>query len=56
MARLPRIDLAGIPQHVIQCGDNRSVCFFAEADYAFYLECLNKASVRPSKAGRPRVT
>jgi putative transposase len=46
MARLPRIDLAGIPQHVIQRGNNRSVCFFAEADYAFYLECLNKASVR----------
>lgn len=44
MARLPRLDLAGIPQHVIQRGNNRSVCFFAEADYAFYLECLNKAS------------
>jgi putative transposase len=46
MARLPRIELAGIPQHVIQRGNNRSVCFFAEDDYAFYLECLNKASVK----------
>ena len=46
MARLPRIELAGVPQHVIQRGNNRAVCFFAEADYAFYLECLNKASVK----------
>lgn len=46
MARLPRIELAGIPQHVVQRGNNRSVCFFAESDYAFYLECLGKASVK----------
>jgi GTP-binding protein LepA len=31
MARLPRIDLAGIPQHVIQRGNNRSACFFQGA-------------------------
>jgi putative transposase len=46
MARLPRIDLAGIPQHVIQRGNNRSACFFADADYAFYLECLSRAAAR----------
>ena len=41
--RLPRINLAGVPQHVIQRGNNRSVCFFEEADYEFYLKCLRKA-------------
>lgn len=30
----------GIPQHVIQRGNNRGVCFFAEADYQFYRQCL----------------
>ncbi|GLX78747.1 hypothetical protein tinsulaeT_20870 [Thalassotalea insulae] len=33
MARLSRLNLANIPQHVIQRGNNRSACFFAEADY-----------------------
>jgi putative transposase len=46
MARLPRIELAGIPQHVVQRGNNRSVCFFAETDFAYYLECLDRASVK----------
>ena len=44
MARLPRIDMLGIPQHLIQRGNNRGVCFFADEDYVFYLECLNKAA------------
>lgn len=44
MARLPRIDMAGVPAHVIQRGNNRAACFFAEADYAYYLECLKKAA------------
>ena len=43
MARLPRIDLPGQPQHVIQCGNNRSVIFVADEDYQFYLEKLNAA-------------
>ena len=40
MARQPRFVLPGHPQHVIQRGNNRSVIFGAEADYAFYLEKL----------------
>jgi putative transposase len=28
MARLPRLNLAGIPQHVVQRGNNRQVSFF----------------------------
>lgn len=44
MARLPRVDLPGIPQHVVQRGNNRSACFFDDGDYRFYLECLRNAA------------
>ena len=43
MARLPRFDLPGQPQHIIQRGNNRSVIFVADEDYLFYLENLNAA-------------
>jgi putative transposase len=33
----------GIPCHVIQRGNNRDACFFAENDYRFYLDCLRDA-------------
>ena len=38
MARKPRFNLIGVPQHVIQRGNNREACFYAEEDYRFYLE------------------
>jgi putative transposase len=44
MARLPRLYMAGCPQHIVQRGNNRQVCFFADEDYAFYLDKLYKAS------------
>lgn len=44
MARLPRIDLPGIPQHVVQRGNDRQACFAAEADYLRYLQELREAS------------
>jgi putative transposase len=44
MARLPRIDLAGVPQHVLQRGNNRHPCFFDVADYTFYLDALRCAA------------
>ncbi len=44
MARLPRLSLASIPQHVIQRGNNRQACFYADEDYCFYLECLGEAA------------
>lgn len=46
MPRKPRMYLAGIPCHVIQRGNNRSACFFAEHDYLFYLDCLHDACRR----------
>lgn len=44
MARLPRYILPGVPQHVIQRGNNRSLIFYNEKDYLFYLEKMLQAS------------
>ena len=44
MPRKPRFNLIGIPQHVIQRGNNREPCFFAEADYHRYLDDLKEAT------------
>ena len=43
MARLPRFNLPGQPQHVIVRGNNREPIFYAEADYLFYLAKLRQA-------------
>ncbi len=43
MARQPRIDVAGFPQHIIQRGHNRSDCFFQDDDYRQYLDFLAAA-------------
>ena len=40
MPRKPRSYLPDIPAHVVQRGNNRNACFFADDDYRFYLECL----------------
>ena len=44
MPRKPRFNFIGIPQHVIQRGNNREPCFFAEQDYRRYLEDLAKSA------------
>lgn len=46
MARLPRLNIPGVPQHVVQRGNNRQACFFADKGYQFYLECLQTAAQR----------
>jgi putative transposase len=38
MAGLPRLSIAGCPQHIIQRGNNRQACFFAEQDYTVYID------------------
>lgn len=40
MPRRARVLMPGVPLHLIQRGNNRSVCFFSEDDYLFYLELL----------------
>jgi putative transposase len=43
MPRKPRFTLPGVPQHVIQRGNNRDPCFFASEDYSRYLQDLAHA-------------
>ncbi len=43
MARLPRFDLPGIPQHIVQRGNNRLPCFLDDADRARYRQLLREA-------------
>jgi putative transposase len=42
VARLPRLNLPGIAQHVVQRGNNRQVSFFVEQDYTVYLDKLKE--------------
>jgi putative transposase len=42
MPRRARLSIPGIPWHIIQRGNNRSVCFHAEDDFQFYLHYLNE--------------
>ncbi|MDU9049764.1 MAG: transposase [Candidatus Electrothrix sp. Rat3] len=44
MPRRSRIIVPGVPLHIIQRGNNRQSCFFADEDYQFYLEWLRKYS------------
>ena len=44
MARLKRICPPGIPQHIIQRGNNRQVCFASEDDFTVYAHWLVEAS------------
>jgi len=43
MARLPRLDLAGIPQHIVQRGNNRLPCFLVDEDRRLYRQLLREA-------------
>lgn len=46
MPRQPRLDIAGVPQHIIQRGHNRQPCFLGESDNLRYLEDLRVLSGR----------
>ena len=46
MPRRARIRFAGIPQHVIQRGNNRAACFFADEDNRTYLDSLQQGAKR----------
>jgi putative transposase len=43
MARQPRFDLPGIPQHIVQRGNNRLPCFLDDSDRQRYLHLLREA-------------
>jgi putative transposase len=42
MPRRPRLVLPHIPQHIIQRGNNRTACFYADEDYVNYLDWLKE--------------
>ena len=46
MARKPRFIFPGVPQHIVQRGNNRKSCFFSTDDYLYYLQELKKAASR----------
>lgn len=45
MPRRPRLCIPGMPFHVVQRGNNRSICFGAIADYERYLALLHDRSI-----------
>ncbi|MHB1374729.1 MAG: transposase [Thauera sp.] len=46
MARQPRLVIPGLPQHVIQRGNNRQAIFAAERDYLLFLDLLQASAER----------
>ena len=46
MPRHARLRAAGLPLHVIQRGNNRTACFYADRDYALYLQHLEELARR----------
>lgn len=43
MARQKRLNIPGVPQHVVQRGNNRQPCFHNDADCQRFLEILHRA-------------
>ena len=46
MARQPRLDLPGVPQHVVQRGVDRQPCFASDDDYLQYRQELGEAALK----------
>ena len=46
MPRQPRLDVAYIPQHVVQRGNDRQPCFFNDIDRVRYLQELREIALR----------
>lgn len=46
MPRRPRLSLPGVPLHLIQRGNNRGACFYADEDYSYYLDHLAEQATK----------
>lgn len=46
MPRKPRLDLPGIPQHIVQRGNDRQPCFFTDIDRIRYLDELREITLQ----------
>lgn len=53
MARLPRLDIPGIPQHVVQHCNDRQTCSPDTCDYVCYLQELGAAALKQGRAIMP---
>jgi putative transposase len=51
MVRLPRFAPLGIPQHIVQRGKNRQVCFASDEDMAAYSHWLCKRDYKRDYKG-----
>jgi hypothetical protein len=49
MPRQPRLDLAGVPQHIVQRGNDRQPCFFQDIDHVRYLDELREICLREKR-------
>ena len=43
MPRSPRLDVPGLPVHIVQRGNDRQACFLEDSDYSFFLHVLQEA-------------
>jgi hypothetical protein len=55
MARVPRIDVPDIAQHVVQRGNDRQPCFVALGDYAGYFCELAEAMEKGPTTRLPKL-
>jgi putative transposase len=46
MPRRARLSLPDVPLHIIQRGNNRQACFFADEDYRIYLGWLEEYAAK----------
>jgi putative transposase len=46
MPRRPRLSLPNVPLHIIQRGNNRQACFYADEDYKFYIGWLTEYAAK----------
>jgi putative transposase len=46
MPRQPRPVLPEVPLHIVQRGNNRTPCFFGDADYLVYLDLLRQSAAQ----------
>jgi len=46
MPRRLRLQVTGLPVHITKRGNNRQACFYAEADYQFFLHHLGELAKR----------
>ena len=46
MSRLPRVNPVGVPQHIIQRGNNHQVCFISDQDFTAYLNWLKEYALK----------